>query len=817
MQGFGILVSGGIDIRRSAESSWFNTNNKTLSERKITDLFPRLDLGTMPQKYMVGILCEKPSAAANFAVALGGTKDKYTGKYNGENYTIVSARGHLYELKKPVEQVPEDKKENYKAWDVKHLPWDERDMRWVYEQKPGAKETIDKITSICSKCDEVVIATDVDPSGEGFLLAAEILLNNNIRPATVSRMYFVDESEKELQKAFKTRKVVPDITKDPEYLMAYYRSRWDFMSMQWTRIALAYSDGQSVLRQGRLKSAMVTVVGDQLKLIRDYKPIPFFQNKFKDENGVVYSFKDEPTFPKKEDVPLKYGPSAVVLDTKQMKSTPPPKLLDLASLAARLAPKGFSSEEVLNTYQKMYEAQIVSYPRTEDKVISPEQFNDLLPYIGQIADVVGVNLSLLTHNTPRSTHVKVGGAHGANRPGIVVPDSLDDLNEYGRSAPLIYKELATSYLAMLAGDYEYEHQTAHLEKYPQFKGGANIPKKMGWKEVFNAEEEPDEEENAKGVGKNAEPYVHEGVNPKPANPTMKWLMKQLEKHNVGTGATKTSTYADVTSEKYKFPLLVDKKGKITMTHFGEMSYRMLPGTHIGNISITKKVEEDMKAIADGKASADACLSEIQQFIRDDLELMKQNGINMRKELDVKLKTELENQKERFTGTWNGKPVTFNRAYAGYRFSDEECQKLCDGETITVMGLKTKTGKTMNVKGILSVQEYKGRKYIGFLPTVQLNDDGTEKEPQTEAPNEYCRGTWKKKEVKFKRTWSGHEFTDQECEELLAGKEITFEAVSQKTGNTYTVIGKLATQSYNGNKFVGFKPDFKKKGLKGEKK
>ena len=88
-----------------------------------------------------------------------------------------------------------------------------------------------------------------------------------------------------------------------------------------------------------------------------------------------------------------------------MKQTAPPRLLDLAALSARLSSRGFKAKDVLAVYQKMYEAQVVSYPRTEDKVITPEQFNELLPKIDQIAGVVGVNPSVLTHRSPRSTHV----------------------------------------------------------------------------------------------------------------------------------------------------------------------------------------------------------------------------------------------------------------------------------------------------------------------------------------------------------------------------------------------------------------------------
>ena len=43
---------------------------------------------------MIGIICEKPSAARNFAKALGGLK----GVYKGNEYIIVNARGHFYEM-----------------------------------------------------------------------------------------------------------------------------------------------------------------------------------------------------------------------------------------------------------------------------------------------------------------------------------------------------------------------------------------------------------------------------------------------------------------------------------------------------------------------------------------------------------------------------------------------------------------------------------------------------------------------------------------------------------------------------------------------
>ena len=69
--------------------------------------------------------------------------------------------------------------------------------------------------------------------------------------------------------------------------------------------------------------------------------------------------------------------------------------------------------------------------------------------------------------------------------------------------------------------------------------------------------------------------------------------------------------------------------------------------------------------------------------------------------------------------------------------------------------------------------------------------------------ERFEGTWNGEDVHPKRTWSGHRFTDEECEKLLKGEEIEIEAVSAKTGKTFRCAGRLSRQTYNGNEFVGF--------------
>lgn len=62
------------------------------------------------------------------------------------------------------------------------------------------------------------------------------------------------------------------------------------------------------------------------------------------------------------------------------------------------------------------------------------------------------------------------------------------------------------------------------------------------------------------------------------------------------------------------------------------------------------------------------------------------------------------------------------------------------------------------------------------------------------------GNWQGKEVSIKTKWGNHSFTESELTQLFANKTIT---INTERGQ---VSGKLAEQTYKGNKFFGFKPD-----------
>lgn len=671
------------------------------------------------------ILAEKPSAAKKIATAFGGKK----GMYGGHTYEIVSSHGHLMTLKEPDQMVPQDKSDKYKSWNLTDLPWNSSDFKWEktyireYNSRTkkyeSTKGTIDSIKMASKSAKTIVIATDNDPSGEGQLLAWEIIQAIGWKES-VLRMYFEDESVKSLQKAFSSLVDVSDPLKDGNFLKADARNRWDFLSMQLTRISttVAREAGYNVksIRQGRLKSVIVRHIYEQTLAIKNYVKKPYYEVKYKDDQGNIFSRKlsDENINNERYDSKTLattdmdgYKESNVTQISREVKHQVPGRLLDLAGIASTLAPKGFSADEVLSTYQKMYEAEILSYPRTEDKKITIEQFNDLLPFVDKIANVVGIDTSLLTHRSARKTHVTTNAAHGANRPGLKVPNSLDDLLSYGKIGPEIYKLLANNYLAIIAEDYEYEAIKARITDYPNFIATINVPIKLNYKAVF-IDDDSESEYSAKGFGKTAAPYIYEGANKKPSKPTMKWLMKFLEKNNVGQGATRTSTLADISNKSDKNAMLIEKKGVYTLTNVGEISAILNANTWIGSVDITKKLIDGMDSVGEFKMTPQKVLLSADNTIKHDMPIIMDNG----KRLLTKIGTpsgdlRVPEKKEKIQGLFKGEEISFNATWGDHRFTDGETKTLLEGKLI-VFKYRNK-----EISGQLEKQSYKGHQFVGF--------------------------------------------------------------------------------------------------------
>lgn len=717
----------------------------------------------------VGILTEKPDAERKFAKALGGT----SGTYEGQPYVITSAVGHLFEFVKPGKPgcaIDPSDEPDFASWATSSLPWDLSKLSWKRQAPADKASKLREIKAALKDCTEIVIATDVDPTGEGDLIAVEIIeeLKLNTPGRKFSRMYFVDDEAPSLRKAFVERKSVPSLFDLADYRKAYYRTRFDYATMQWTRVATDCCNG-ALVRQGRLKTAMVKLVGDQLKAYNDYKRVPFYKSSFVDDHGIRYMDKDAPQFENRADVPMDFTESKVVVDSRENKRTPPPALLTLSGLSAKLAPMGFKAEQVLKSYQNMYEAQLLSYPRTEDRTITREQFNEMLPLVDKIAKVVGADVSKLTHREPRSSHVKDAGAHGANRPGKVVPMSLEAIEsnrDYGACGRAIYELLSKNFLAMFAEDYVYEKQVGHVEKYPKYIGSSNIPRSLGFKDIFpDDEDEKDVDESSEGLGSIAKPEVYEGAPTRPTHPNQKWLFSRLDKDGIGTGATQLSTLKDILKPETRKGekadpnnvLLKDTKGKLTLGQLGDFSWMLTPNTTIGDLSLSKRVQDNMQLIAEGTLDPEDALRGIAELVMADLPVMQANAREMAKHVNLPAR---RNTSEIVKGVWNGEEIGLRREIFDHTLTDDELARAFSGEEIEFEATPPKKEKSTHR---MSIQRYtyQGKEYVGLrYASKPKSAEGV--------PLQFC----------------GHTFTEDELARLGKGEKVVFGEVFTwpSTGN-----------------------------------
>ena len=94
---------------------------------------------------------------------------------------------------------------------------------------------------------------------------------------------------------------------------------------------------------------------------------------------------------------------------------------------------------------------------------------------------------------------------------------------------------------MCGEDYIYEQHKGHLQLAPEYTGTVNIPKSLGYKKILLWDNEIDD--GKLGIGTTATAKAVPVHSTKPSLPTIAWIKDQLEKYNVGTGATKLDTIA----------------------------------------------------------------------------------------------------------------------------------------------------------------------------------------------------------------------------------------------------------------------------------
>ena len=358
------------------------------------------------------IITEKPSVAMEFAKALKLNTNRKDGYIESGDWIITWCVGHLVTM-----SYPEAYDEKLKVWSLETLPFIPKEYK--YEIIPNVEKQFNIIKGLLQREDITEIYNAGDSGREGEYIQRLVFMMAKPNPkAQIKRVWIDSQTEEEIQRGIKEAKDQSEY--DSLSDSAYLRAKEDYLiGMNFSRL-LSIIFGRRIARDlnedkvsiavGRVMTCVLGMVVSREREIRNFVKTKYYKvlGAFGDEKS---SFKAEwkvSETSKYLDSPLLYNESgfkkesdakdfilslkdkkAKVLEIKKSKQKEnAPLLYNLDEIQNECTKKfKIKPAETLEIIQDLYEKKMVTYPRTDARVLSTA-----------IAKEIGKNLNGLYKN-----------------------------------------------------------------------------------------------------------------------------------------------------------------------------------------------------------------------------------------------------------------------------------------------------------------------------------------------------------------------------------------------------------------------------------
>lgn len=343
------------------------------------------------------IITEKPSVAMEFAKALNINTKRQNGYLESDEWIITWCVGHLVTM-----SYPEAYDENLKSWKLSTLPFIPKE--WKYEIIPAVKNQFNIVEKLLKREDISVIYNAGDSGREGEYIQRLVFMMAKPNPnAEIKRVWIDSQTTEEIERGIKEAKALSEY--DSLSDSAYLRAKEDYLiGINFSRLlsliygrdlAKSLNEQKAVISIGRVMTCVLGMIVSREREIRNFKKQNFYKiiGKFGNnesnfeaqwqatEKSKVYNLPllyNETGFKKEEDAKkhIDYMKSssneAVVKEiTKKKTKENAPLLFNLAEIQNVCSKKfKISPDETLNIIQELYEKKLVTYPRTDARVLS---------------------------------------------------------------------------------------------------------------------------------------------------------------------------------------------------------------------------------------------------------------------------------------------------------------------------------------------------------------------------------------------------------------------------------------------------------------
>lgn len=662
------------------------------------------------------VLAEKPSVAMDYSKALD-CNIKKDGYFEGNNFIVSWAFGHLFSLKEPQEY-----DESLKEWNLETLPI--VPDQFSFKLIPSGAKQFKILKELINRPDVEKIYNGGDPGREGELIQRYILAAaRNKKP--VFRLWIPSLTPEEIKKGFKN--VKPSSNYDNLYYSAAARNEIDWLiGLNYTR-AYTKKKGKNVtLTIGRCQTPILNMIVERDLQFENFVPEPYYEIKaqFQDYIGKFIREDNTTKIVNREEaekingiITNKTGIIKSIL--KEIKSKPHPQLFNLTNLQKAMDRKyGFSAQKTLDLAQSLYEKhKILSYPRTASRYLS-ENMANVLPerleklnfgfFSGHINKIDLNNLKITKRFVDSS---KLTDHHAIIPTEYVTEEIYSNLSNDEKK---VFDEVVITFISCFYSDYKYENTIiiTEVEKY-LFRTSGNKELEKGWTEILDMEDDEEKEENVITADLSegqSEKIINSEIENKKTKPlpryTVATLLAQLEKNNIGTEATRAKLLENLSDREY---VKRDKKSLIS-SQLGRDLINCIETELLKSVELTADLENKLEGIANGKVTKASIIKDVVADLTKNIQALKEsNGEMVEKHNTVvgkcpKCKANVLSYKSGY-GCENFKEQKcdffLKNKISGQNISEKQVIKLLDkGSTDVIKSFKNKEGKEFDAAIIL---------------------------------------------------------------------------------------------------------------------
>ena len=340
------------------------------------------------------LITEKPSVAMEFAKVLNINGTRKDGYLESEDWIISWCVGHLVTM-----SYPEKYDENLKFWRLDTLPFMPREYK--YEVIPSVQKQFDVIKSLIQRqdVDSVYVATDSGREGEYIFRLVEQQIG--IKKPNRRRVWIDSQTEEEIKRGIEEAKDLAEY--DSLSDSAYLRAKEDYLIginfsrllsiIYGRRVAKDLQEDKISISVGRVMTCVLGMIVSREREIRNFVKVPYYkiigkfgvgESSFDAEwkvtqNSSIYEspkLYNESGFKNEDDaksfILSMQGKKAIVSEIKKNKTKEnAPLLFNLAEIQNECTKRfKIKPDETLEIIQNLYEKKLVTYPRTDARVLS---------------------------------------------------------------------------------------------------------------------------------------------------------------------------------------------------------------------------------------------------------------------------------------------------------------------------------------------------------------------------------------------------------------------------------------------------------------